>query len=104
MTTMKVSDFVTAVDEAEFAGVTPKNVRTAVRRILRDIEPDQNFQFDARGVQILFDMFRDSETKSTQPLTPRVIMNYENLFLHAAHQIAATPVNKRIKVQMTLAL
>ena len=103
MKTMKVSEFIAAVEAAEFTTATKKNVESAVRRILRDIDPDQMFQFDAHGVRILFDLFRDSEQKAAKPLTAKVITNYQNLFLHAAHLIAATPVNKKFKVHMTLA-
>lgn len=65
------------------------------------MDPSSNFQFDAKGVSILFDLFKDSETHS-QELSGRTLQNYQNLFLHAAHQIAGTPVEKRYKVVMTL--
>jgi hypothetical protein len=99
--TMTISEFIAATEAAEFTSVTKKNVLVAVRRILRNMDPSSNFQFDAKGVSILFDLFKDNEERS-QELSSRTQQNYQNLFLHAAHQIANTPVEKRYKVVMTL--
>lgn len=100
---MTPNQFIEKVDSLTFEG-TKKNVMVAVRRMLKELDPDFEFRFDARGVQILFDMFDDAEAHSPKPLSPRVINNYKTLFLQAAHMCAATPVNKTYKVVLTLAV
>lgn len=103
MQTMTPNQFIEKVDSSTFEG-TKKNVMVAVRRILKDLDPDFEFRFDAHGVRILFDMFQDAEARSAKPLSPRVMNNYKTLFLQAAHMCASTPVNKTYKVVWTLAI
>ena len=101
MDTLTPEQFIARVEQTEVEA-TKKNVLVAVRRVLKDLDPSFPFTFDARGVQILFEMFEAAEQRSSTPLSKRAMDNYKNLFLHAAHMCAATPVQKRYKVLMTL--
>jgi glycyl-tRNA synthetase alpha subunit len=101
METMPIGEFIRRVEAADL-GATKKNVMVAVRRVLRQFDHSSEFCFDARGVEILFDIFESSEKNSSQPLSSRAINNYKNLFLHAAHTVAGTKVRKQFKVTMTL--
>lgn len=95
--TMTFEAFKNAVDETPFP-VNKTNVRSAVKRILLGFDDAAEFKFDVEGVQFLLKVFEDRQRTSARPLTPRSILNYKQLFLHAVYLVAKTPMNIRTKV------
>lgn len=95
--TMTFADFKTLVDKTEFS-VNHANVRSAVKRILTGYDDAAEYQFDVEGVQFLLRVFEDRQKTALRPLTPRAVLNYKQLFLHAAHTVAKTPMNIRTKI------
>ena len=94
---MTFGDFKVAVDKTEFP-VNHANVRSAVKRILNGYDDEAKFDFDVEGVRFLLQVFEDRQRSSVKPLTPRSLLNYKQLFLHAAHIVAKTPMTIRTKI------
>lgn len=98
---MTFGEFKAAVDTTDFT-VNKANVRSAVKRVLLGFNDEADYQFDVEGVQFLLQVFEDRQRTAHRPLTPRSVLNYKQLFLHAAHVVAETPMIVRTKLVFEL--